>query len=292
MTKSNTKRFVGAAWSLLTFQLIASAGAVAVTAWAAFEVQPRLAQQPQPAQVQEATTGPTEVGGPAGPEAPSAQNTGAGAVTIAGEVAVGARMVAMFQADPDGLRTAPTYQWLRDGAAIEGAVDQIYVPGPNDAGRSFSVRATYVDGAGFSETVTSPAVSVPDAAPAVEVPMCQRVENFIRVPADAGWCNTGINVRAGQGFIISARGRWSNLGAPRYGPEGDRGVRLTNTIMPTADLGALIGRVGEGTFAIGAGARHATRAAGQLHLSMNDVPGTFQDNQGAVDVFVSFGDER
>lgn len=44
MTKSNTNRFVGAAWSLLAFQFIASAGAVAVSAWAVLEVQPRLAQ--------------------------------------------------------------------------------------------------------------------------------------------------------------------------------------------------------------------------------------------------------
>ena len=44
MTKSNTNRFVGAAWSLLAFQFIASVGAVAVSAWAVLEVQPRLAQ--------------------------------------------------------------------------------------------------------------------------------------------------------------------------------------------------------------------------------------------------------
>ena len=39
MTKSNSKRFVRAAWSLLFFQCVASAGAVAVTGWAVFHVQ-------------------------------------------------------------------------------------------------------------------------------------------------------------------------------------------------------------------------------------------------------------
>jgi hypothetical protein len=38
-TPSNTRRFVRAAWALLSFQFIASAGAAAVTAWAAFAVR-------------------------------------------------------------------------------------------------------------------------------------------------------------------------------------------------------------------------------------------------------------
>jgi hypothetical protein len=63
MTKSNTNRFVGAAWSLLAFQFIASAGAVAVSAWAVLEVQPRLAElqameQNEPVAPEEATPAP------------------------------------------------------------------------------------------------------------------------------------------------------------------------------------------------------------------------------------------
>ena len=66
MTKSNTRRFVSAAWSLLTFQFLASVGAVAVTAWAALYVQPRLAQlqamqQNEPVmEARDATPAPTE----------------------------------------------------------------------------------------------------------------------------------------------------------------------------------------------------------------------------------------
>ena len=37
--RSHTRRFVQSAWALLSFQFIASVGAVGVTAWAAFHVQ-------------------------------------------------------------------------------------------------------------------------------------------------------------------------------------------------------------------------------------------------------------
>lgn len=70
MTKSNTNRFVGAAWSLLVFQFIASAGAVAVTAWAVLEVQPRLAQL-QAMQQNEAASAAPAVPAPAAPASPA-----------------------------------------------------------------------------------------------------------------------------------------------------------------------------------------------------------------------------
>ena len=278
MSKSNTRRFVAAAWSLLLFQFVASAGAVAITAWAAFQVQPRLMQNP-PVQEAEAMPGADGV-------TPTAVNGGAGSVQVAGEAVVGKRVVAQFQTDPDGLRSAPTYQWLRDGNVIANASDQIYVPTQDDAGHSLAVRADYVDAAGFNESVISAAVAVPQA-----IPLCGRSENLIRVAANVGWCDTGLVLQPGQRITIIARdGRWSNAGEPTLGPEGYVGHPLDGTVVANADLAALVGKVGDAPFSIGAGTRYSSHGQGPLHLSINDVAGTFGDNQGYIDVYVGAGD--
>ncbi|MGD9982486.1 MAG: hypothetical protein AB7H66_14430 [Hyphomonadaceae bacterium] len=71
--RSNSRRFVNAAWSLLTFQMIASAGAVAVTGLAAFHVSEiiRPSQQASDpvveAAVEETSEAPATTEGPAPP---------------------------------------------------------------------------------------------------------------------------------------------------------------------------------------------------------------------------------
>lgn len=152
MSKSNTRRFVGAAWSLLWFQFIASAGAVAVTTWAVMEVSPRLAELR------------AEMREPA-PPAATVENKGAGAVTILGEAAMGASLSAQFSGDPEGPGSALRYQWLRDGAVVDGAAAQVYQTSAGDAGRSLSVRLEYRDGAGFDESVTSAPIAIPPPQP-------------------------------------------------------------------------------------------------------------------------------
>jgi len=47
------------------------------------------------------------------------------------------------------------YQWLRNGIAIEGADQGNYYPGDLDVGQKLSVRMSYVDGYGTTETLTS-----------------------------------------------------------------------------------------------------------------------------------------
>lgn len=191
MTKSNTRRFVGAAWSLLWFQLIASAGAVAVTAWAVMEVSPRLAQL-------RAETREEPV-----PPATTAENKGAGAIGILGEAAMGASLLAQFSADPEGPGSALSYQWLRDGAAVDGATAQVYQTTADDAGRNISVRVDYVDGAGFSENVTSASIAIPppvaqppsDAQPPAEAapPYAYIPDTYVRLQPSFG----SIDLRAG-----------------------------------------------------------------------------------------------
>jgi hypothetical protein len=279
MSKSTTGRFVNAAWSLLLFQFVASAGAVAITAWAAFEIAPRLAPPPTEQAAMAAPAAPSD------PAQPTPVNGGAGSVRIIGNVAVGATIAAEFARDPDGLSSAPTYQWLRDGDVIANAVGQTYIPIAEDAGRSLAVRADYVDAAGFNEIVISPAVAVPQVGPTA--PMCGRSENLYRVAANVGWCDTGFVVSPHSIIVIRPLdGRWSNAGEPALGGEGFAGTRYAGTVMEDADLASLIGRVGERSFRIGRGTRYGGAEQGTLHLSINDVPGTFGDNQGYLDVSV------
>lgn len=57
-------------------------------------------------------------------------------------------------ADADGLGTF-SYVWLRDGSPIAGATASSYALTQSDVGAQISVRASYVDGQGSSESTTS-----------------------------------------------------------------------------------------------------------------------------------------
>jgi hypothetical protein len=57
-------------------------------------------------------------------------------------------------ADVDGLG-AMSVQWLRDGAAIDGATGATYTLGDADVGKQISVSVNYTDGQGTVETLTS-----------------------------------------------------------------------------------------------------------------------------------------
>ncbi len=60
-------------------------------------------------------------------------------------------------ADVDGLGTI-SYQWYRDGVAIAGATGSTYALGDADVGRTITVMASYTDGQGTNESVTSAGV--------------------------------------------------------------------------------------------------------------------------------------
>ena len=68
--------------------------------------------------------------------------------------------------DADGLGVI-SYQWLRDGVAIGGATNSTYTLGDADVGATITVAASYTDGQGTSESVTSagvgPVANVNDA---------------------------------------------------------------------------------------------------------------------------------
>lgn len=78
-----------------------------------------------------------------------------GSVTIAGQTQQGSTLTAdNTLADPDGLGEI-SYQWLRDGQAIEGATGSSYTLTQEDVDSTISVTASYTDGFGTLESVTS-----------------------------------------------------------------------------------------------------------------------------------------
>ena len=59
--------------------------------------------------------------------------------------------------DPDGNPRLEDvrYQWLQDGSPIQGAQGPTLLLGEEQVGRSITLRVTYTDGGGFTETLTS-----------------------------------------------------------------------------------------------------------------------------------------
>ena len=109
----------------------------------------------------------------------------------------------------------------------------------------------------------------------------------IPVPAKAEWTDTGIDLLPGDSCTIStATGQWSNAAAPApfssyRGFANDRtpGLKVANR------LGALIGQVGtDRPVYAGADVTIKATAHGHLLLGMNDVPGTYADDRGYLDV--------
>jgi hypothetical protein len=80
-----------------------------------------------------------------------------GSVTIAGDAKTGQTLTAANTlADVDGIG-AISYQWAKDGTDIVGATSQTLVLADTDIGSTFTVKASYTDGDGTAETVTSTA---------------------------------------------------------------------------------------------------------------------------------------
>lgn len=83
-----------------------------------------------------------------------------GAANINGTAVQRTLLVADLTAltDLDGIG-ATQYQWLRDGAPINAAVSSSYFLAQADVGKTVSVRVSYVDGGGTTETLTSGATA-------------------------------------------------------------------------------------------------------------------------------------
>ncbi|MDX9815157.1 MAG: cadherin domain-containing protein, partial [Sulfurimonadaceae bacterium] len=82
-----------------------------------------------------------------------------GTVTISGTVTQGETLTASNNiTDADGMGTV-SYQWFANGVEISGATNQTYTLTQNEVNKTITVKASYTDGEGTAETVTSSATS-------------------------------------------------------------------------------------------------------------------------------------
>lgn len=111
----------------------------------------------------------------------------------------------------------------------------------------------------------------------------------VSVPAQEFWVDTGITVTKGARLTIDASGQWSNGGAdPLTGPNGLNRIH-PGTVVASANLAELVGKVGDVKFTVGDRYSGNSPASGRLFLTINDVPGAYADNSGALSVEISYG---
>ena len=85
-------------------------------------------------------------------------NSPTGSVTISGTATQGSTLTASNTlADADGMGTI-SYQWKAGSVAISGATGSTYTLTQAEVGKTITVTASYTDGGGTAESVTSDAV--------------------------------------------------------------------------------------------------------------------------------------
>jgi hypothetical protein len=113
------------------------------------------------------------------------------------------------------------------------------------------------------------------------------------VHAELDWQNTGVEVQPGDRVsIVQVGGSWTNGGASVewFDANGNMSHELQeNALLPSARIGALIGKVGEGgqPFLVGRWSFPTISEAGTLHLAMND--NSCDSNVGLITVQIIVG---
>lgn len=113
-------------------------------------------------------------------------------------------------------------------------------------------------------------------------------ERQVSVSATQPWSDTGIEVRPGQSIFVEASGRVRWGKDRRDGPEGENNSPFNAARpLPNRPGGALIGRIGNDLFFIGAeNGPIRVRSGGRLFLGINDE--YLVDNSGSFRVTVSY----
>lgn len=135
----------------------------------------------------------------------------------------------------------------------------------------------------------------PQPAPAADQP----VTTDTVFPANQVWAPAAQNLLTGGRLQITAQGQWTMRGQrtdavaaqvpPQFtGPDGYPGLTNERALLPTAHIGALIGKIGENgaPFLIGANYDQPIAGDGPLLVAMNDIVGQHQDNQGRMSIRV------
>jgi hypothetical protein len=165
-------------------------------------------------------------------------------------------------ADADGIPGPITYQWFRDGAVISGATSDTYVTSQADVGATLSVIASYTDGAGSAESVSSAATA---AVANVDDPATGTV--------------TIDNTSPSQGDVLTASNTLADLdglsGAVTYQWQRDgidiAGAAGTTYVTTQADVSAIISVVASYTDDLG-GTGRVSSVATAVVANVNDSP--------------------
>jgi Ca2+-binding RTX toxin-like protein len=101
----------------------------------------------------------------------NAVDDGVADVTITGTLAAGSTLSAVIGQDLDGpwIGGSDTYQWYRDGIAIDGATSIDLVLTQDDIGHTFSVHAAYTDFQGFEYSSSEIVSATTDAVGTVAI---------------------------------------------------------------------------------------------------------------------------
>jgi|CXWL01.1.fsa_nt_gi hypothetical protein len=108
----------------------------------------------------------------------------------------------------------------------------------------------------------------------------------VTVPATAEWFDTGIDV-TGKVRINFLSGHWRNSPTSGYGDGEGRGpfAQQAKLLVPSAPLGSLVAKVAGKTFKVG-NSFDGVLGSGRLYLAINDIPETYNDNDGALTVSI------
>jgi hypothetical protein len=109
----------------------------------------------------------------------------------------------------------------------------------------------------------------------------------LQVPANVEWFDTGIDI-TGKVHIEYESGEWRNH--PNSGTNDGRGRwpfdGKSKLIIPSGELSQLIGKVNSRLFIVG-NSYQGSPGVGRLYLSINDLPGHFNDNSGSLRVVIT-----
>jgi hypothetical protein len=182
---------------------------------------------------------------------------------------------------------------LKSGSTVKG---QIY-----DIGGTSPLKITFKTASGDREFSSNEISRILLARPTSAVATTGSATlqaptgNGITVSAKQPWTATGMTVRKGETLNFNATGEIQlstdpNDVASAYGAKSGR--KASNSPLPQALAGALIGRIGTtgAPFAIGTGVPVPMPAAGQLFLGVND--DGFDDNVGEFRVEITRQNRR
>ncbi|MFH2203652.1 MAG: hypothetical protein ABIJ96_11090 [Elusimicrobiota bacterium] len=113
---------------------------------------------------------------------------------------------------------------------------------------------------------------------------------WLNMPSQGG-TGTGFYVASGQTLNITANGQWNINYSETTGPDGKPGTQGYGTILPDAQWGQLLARIGETAggswFKVGSSTQITAQSSGELHFGINDFDGDFFNNSGELYVAYS-----